>query len=419
MRIAHILRKYVPAEWGGTETALHRLTEGLTDHGAGSIAYCPAVPGVTGPDPLAESGCTVKRFHACVPVWGISPADERRMLAVGGNLLSFQLPWMLAREPGLSVIHSHTLGRLGGIAGTVARRRNLPFVVTIHGGVLDLPPELKEALNRESHGGVEWGRLFGWWWRARHVLAEADAILTCNQREANLLRAQHPDQRVLVQPHGVKTGIFRADHREAALAAYPELANRDVLLCVGRIDPVKNQHWVIEEAAEIVKRHPRVQLVFAGSCTNAEYGARVHRDVARLGLGGHVLMTGGLPPGDPRLIGLMQLARAFVLPSRSETFGLVILEAWAAGAPVISSRTSGASGLMRDGENGWLFDLDDPAAFHRALDRTLGEPDLVARLGQASSRIADEYDIRVLAGRLLDLYRGLSEEKKYALRDSA
>src|SRR5437762_2988778 len=79
-------------------------------------------------------------------------------------------------------------------------------------------------------------------------------------------------------------------------------------------------------------------------------------------------------PNDPRLIGLMQEARVLLLPSLSETFGLVILEAWTAGTMVLSSRTSGASALIEHGRNGWLFDLEKPEMFHEALERTLAEP---------------------------------------------
>ncbi len=418
MRIAHILRKYVPAEWGGTETALQRLAEGLAAQDVTSAVYFPAAAASAGPDPLCDAGCEMHPFHACVPIWGLSPVARRQMLAVGGNLLSFDLPWMLARDQAVDVVHSHVLGRIGGIAGTVARRRHLPFVVTVHGGVLDLPPGLKADLNSSAHGGLEWGRLFGWWWRARHVLAEADAILTCNQREAALLQEQHPRQRVVVQPHGVNTRYFRTDQRDAARKAFPLIQGRDVLLALARIDPVKNQLWVVRQLPRIVARHPRALLVLAGACTNADYGVELHREIRQLGLSEHVLLTGGLSPGTPEVAGLLQEARVALLPSVSETFGLVVLESWAAGASVLASRTTGALALVRDGENGSLFDLAQPEEFHAKLDRLLREPVWRARLAAAGARGADGYDTAVLARRVKDLYATLCDEKN-ALRDSA
>jgi len=157
-------------------------------------------------------------------------------------------------------------------------------------------------------------------------------------------------------------------------------------------------------------------LILAGACTNTAYGEELRQTVRRAGLQERVLFTGGLPQGDPRLIGLMQEARAIILPSISETFGMVVLEAWAAGTPVIASRTSGASALIRHFQNGWLFDLDDPKAFHTAIDGALLMPDLAKELAAAGRRLVrTHYDATFLAGRMKNLYAQLIEEK-HALR---
>jgi starch synthase len=410
MRVAHILRKYVPSEWGGTETALQRLTAGLAANDVDSVVYHPASGG-TGQDPLAAAGCEMQPFHACLPVLGLSAAARHEMVAVGGNLLSFDLPWRLGRDRPLSVIHSHVLGRIGGIAGTVARRRRLPFVISIHGGALDLSAAVKKKLNAPIRGGLEWGQLFGWWWRARHVLADADAILTCNNREAALLHERFPNQHVMVQPHGVDTRFYRTDHRAEARAAFPAIAGRDIVLCVARLDPVKNQLWLLQQLPALLTRHPRTLLVLAGGSTNADYNKELHRTIRQLGVAEHVLLTGGLPPGDPRIAGLMQEARVAVLPSVSETFGLVVIEAWAAGLPILASRTTGATEIIRDGENGGLFHLERPEEFHERIDRVLRDPALRIRMAEAGERAADAYDIAALAGRVKALYAQLCEAK--------
>ncbi len=412
MRIAHLLRKYNPAEWGGTETVIHQLFTGLRRRAVGSVVYCPSIPENRAvPDPLMEAGCTVRRFNAWVPVWGVTAEQKRQMVAVGGNLMSFDLIRALWREPGLSVIHTHALGRVGGIGLTLARRRKIPFVVTVHGGVYDLPDGVRQSLHAPA-GGVEWGKPFGLLLRSRRVLTDADAILTCNRREAALLRQRHPDRRVIVQPHGVPAARYEPDRREEARAAFPAIAGRAVLLAVGRIDPVKNQGWLVEQLPELSQRHPNVLLVLAGACTDEAYGERLRARIEHLGLGGQVVLTGKLPPADPRLIGLLQEARVAVLPSLSETFGLVILEAWAAGTPVVSSRTSGASGLIEHEKNGWLFDLERPRGFHAAIDRLLSNEDSRRRAAAAGhATVVADYDADVIAGRMQQLYEILREEK--------
>jgi starch synthase len=116
---------------------------------------------------------------------------------------------------------------------------------------------------------------------------------------------------------------------------------------------------------------------------------------------------------------LMQLARVAILQSISETFGLVILEAWAAGTPAISSRTSGASALIEHDKTGWLFDLDRPEGFHQALDVVLGQAATLPQVTAAArERVLAEYDALVLAGRIKNLYANLREER-HALSHSA
>ena len=434
MRVIHLLRKYDPAEWGGTETAVQRLFDGLRQQGVTPVMYCPRVNGngahqakpasdvhhsrTVRQSPNGNNG-HIKRFTTCVPAWGISRQEKRQLISVGGNLMSFDLLPALWREPDVALVHTHTLGRLGGIASAVARGRRLPFVVSIHGGLLDVPPALKATFDEPSHRGFEWGKLFGLLLQSRRLIQHADAVLTCNPTEAELLRKMHPGKRIEVQPHGIPMRTYQQDHRAAAREAFPRISGRKVLMCVGRIDPVKNQGWLITHAPEIFRAHPNALIVLVGACTNEAYGQEIARQIRELGIGDRVLLTGGLPQGDPRLIGLIQESRAVLLPSISETFGLVLLEAWAAGTTVISSRTSGASALIRDGENGWLFDLSEPRAFHQAVSQSLLNPSLRARQAESGRELVTrEYDVTSVAGRVKQLYQELIEAK-HALRHSA
>ena len=416
LRAVHLLRKLDPAEWSGTEVAIQRLFEGLRAHGVSPIAYGPKAQGNSAQDPLTAAGFEVRRFKAFVPVLGISRQRKRQLVAVGGNLVSFDLIPTLWRERQVGVIHAHTLGRLGGIALTLAKQRRAPFVVTIHGGVLDLPDQVKKSFNNPAGRGWEWGKLFGLLFQSHRLFRDADAILTCNAQEAALLQNQLPGERVQVHPHGVPLEVFKHDHHAAALAAFPQIRDRLVLLSLGRIDPVKNQSWLVEQAPTILARHKDALLVLAGPCTDAPYQAELLQRVAELGLQNSVLLTGGFPADDPRLIGLLQSAAALVLPSLSETFGLVILEAWAAGTMVLSANASGPAALVCHGQNGWLFNLRDPATFHRALEWTLTHPDAAAQMVARGAKLSQEYGVTALAGRMKALYERLIEEKN-ALRN--
>ncbi len=407
MRTIHVLRKLDRAEWGGTETAIERLFEGLRANNVEAVVYSPKLTKPSEKDPA-----DVRRFRAFVPIVGLSEQRRRQMVSVGGNLMSFELPKMLWKERDAAVIHAHTLGRIGGIARLVAKKRKLPFVISIHGGVLDLPQKVKEEFNTPERDGFEWGRAFGWILGARHLFRDSDCILTCNEKEAALLRRQHPNKRVVVQPHGVPLAQYQKDCRAAAREAFPRIVGRQMLLSVGRIDPIKNQGWLIDQSPEIFRKHPKAILVLAGPCTDEPYGAAMDKKIKDLGLQEKVLLTGGMPSNDPRLIGLMQESSALVLPSLSETFGLVILEAWAAGAVVVSSRASGPSALIRDGENGWLFGLDQPAAFHAAMDKALADPAMARAMAKRGGAISEQYSLAAIAARVKKLYEELILEKQ-------
>ena len=413
MRTIHLLRKLNPAEWGGTESAMQRLFEGLGRRGVDAVAYCPRIEGASDDMPAMPANCEVRRFRAIVPVMGVSRQCRNRLISMGGNLMSFDLIPSLLRERPVSVIHTHALGRIGGIGLTIARYRRLPFVVSIHGGAFDLPNTIRRSLNEPARG-FEWGKLFGWLLKSRQLFRDADAILTCNETEADFLREAYPQRRIIVQPHGVPLALYQTDQRQAAQAAFPAIRDRQVLLNVGRIDPVKNQDWLLERTPEILQRYPRALLVLAGACTDDVYGQAIKGKIQHLGLGNHVLLTGGLPSDDPRLIGLYQQARAVVLPSLSETFGLVILEAWAAGTPVLSSRTSGPSSLIAHGRNGWLFDLDQAQSFHQALSCTLGNPKRARDMAAQGTLVSRRHSLDAVADALKTLYEQVIQEKRCA-----
>ena len=417
MRVAHILRKYDPSEWGGTETAVSALGEGLRARSIDSTVFCPALargsPAAHGcPDPLAAAGHRIARFRAFLPILGLPKANRQKLRSVGGNLISLEAPLMLLRAPGLSLIHSHSLNRLGAIGRVVARSRRIPFVVTIHGGALDLSPETREELARPARGGLDWGRLVGAVLRSRQLLQDADAVIALNDREGDLLRARFPKQRVRVSGNGINVGLYQADRRAAALAAFPELNGRPFVVMLGRLDPVKNQGWVLRESQRFLAAHPALHVVLVGADTDADYGDGLRRSAAASASADRIHFLGALPPRDPRLVGLLQLSAALILPSVSETFGLVLLEAWAAGTAVLSSRTAGALSLVKDGENGALFELREPDSFHAALGALLlDEPRRLALAAAGSALVEARFDARAAVGRVIDLYRELCERK--------
>lgn len=419
VRVAHVLRKYDPCEWAGTETAVHDLLTGLRERHVQSVVYAPNLPNTeidlpnAMPDPLIQSGFTVRRFRSSLPMLGADDRDRKRLTAMGGNILSFDAPWKLLREPGLDVIHSHALNRIGGTARLIARRRKIPFVVTIHGGYLDLPRDAADKLAAPARRSFDYGQAFGWLVRSRHVVEDADAVITINPREAELLRAKFPKLRVELIPHGIPTRRYAEDHRDTVMTDFPFLHGKTILLLVGRIDAVKNQGFVIAQMHRIREFMPNAILVLAGPVTDTAYEQRIRAMVRAGGLDHCVFFTGALAPSDPRLVGLYQCAHLFILPSLAEPFGLVMLEAWASGCPVIAGATSGAKQLVRPGENGYLFDVADVNTLFDALRRAFASEEHRKTLGEAGRRrVRSVFDTNIVAQRVHDLYAELFARRR-------
>ena len=91
MQASHILRKYEPAQWGGTETAVQRLIQGLQQHGISSTVHAPHCVNPGDTDPLRDAGAKIQRYRAFVPVVGISAEQREALISWGGNLFSFEL----------------------------------------------------------------------------------------------------------------------------------------------------------------------------------------------------------------------------------------------------------------------------------------------------------------------------------------
>ncbi|MBN8418574.1 MAG: glycosyltransferase family 4 protein [Verrucomicrobia bacterium] len=412
MQASHILHKYDPAQWGGSETAVQRLVQGLQMHGISSLVHAPHNASHSDIDSWRDAGARFQRYRAFVPVIGISAAQREALVSWGGNLFSFELFWQL-RASGSQVMHSHALNRIAGISLLAARSRGVPHVITLHGGALDIHDEVNAKPAAPLKGGFEWGKALGALVRSRRLLQNTDAVFTCNPREAALLQEKYPRQRIIVQPHSVPAAQYAADGRAAALKAYPQIANRDLIVNVARLDPAKNLPWLVRQLPAIKRRHPRAMLVLIGAGTTQSVVEELNREIARLGLAADVLLTGGLESGCPQLVVLIQSARLFVLCSTAEPFGIVILEAWAAGTPVLSSRTSGPASLIEHGRTGILFDLDQTADFHSAIDTLMINNKLHRHLSsEALDHVRAEYDVPAVAARVARVYEELVEAKK-------
>jgi len=250
------------------------------------------------------------------------------------------------------------------------------------------------------------------------VMGCSDAILaSCDDEVDQLVRLYDVDPaRVHIVAPGVDHAFFAP--APSSRAAQPRTtqarhalalpASGHMVLFVGRIQPLKG----LEVAVRALARPgipPGTFLVVVGGPSGAHGDAEVHRIaslVDQLGLHDRVVFV---PPQPHELLSTYyRAADIVVVPSRSESFGLVALEAAACGVPVVASAVGGLNTLVEHGRTGFLVEGRDPGAFAARVEQLLVDPVLAAEMGRQAAIRARGYTWSVAAGRLRRLYGDLT-----------
>jgi glycosyltransferase involved in cell wall biosynthesis len=410
VRSIQIPRRFVAAEWGGTETTILQSSRALNAAGQPTRIFTSLALSDTRRETLHD--VEVRRFPYCYPFVGLDRDNRRDMDKKGGNLLSLSLLWSLLREPGVDLLHAHSGKRLGGIVRTAARLRGIPYVITLHGGYFDIPTGQLQQMLAPIRKTLEWGKPLGALLGSRRVLQDAAAVLCVGDNEYQAARKALPGQRVELLPNGVDCEHFATGDAGRFRAHYGIPAQRRIILCVSRIDYQKNQLALVEALPSILERHPDTQLVLVGPVTVDAYQHRLTQRIEQLGLQAHVSLIPGLAADDPLLRGAYHAAAVFALPSLHEPFGIVVLEAWAAGLPVVAAGIGGIPSFTRHGENVLHADPHHWESLAQQLLDVMGNSQLASRLADNGNQLArDRYDWRVVSRQLTALYQDLVDNR--------
>ena len=404
-KVIHVVRKFEPAEWGGTETFLVNLVRELIPLGWTSEVHAPGEPGTDGSE-LERAGATFRTFPASDPVLGLDAAGRKRLVASGGNLVTFGEPVRLALDRRASLFHTHTTRRLGGVARWAARRSGRPYAVTLHGPTRSGP--VRGTDDGLSRRGWDVGAPFGLLVGARRVVPDADLVFVLNPEERLAWEKDRVGRHLEMVSHGVDTSRSSPEARAEARAFVPGLGEAPFLVVLGRLDPLKGQDVAVRAflQAPPAGRH----LVVVGSETDAAF-ARDLRDLAGAAPG-LVHVAGGVTP---------RLARAFLaeaevalVPSRAEAFGLVLLEAWAEETPALFSSASGLRGIASDcGAERLLVDSLEPLEWSARLSAVIADRDLLAsERAEAPRRVAERFAWRRVAERVAGAYEQALRRRK-------
>ena len=258
-------------------------------------------------------------------------------------------------------------------------------------------------------------------WRDRaeaEIIHCADAIcVSCDEEESQFRRLYgNPDGRIEIISPGVEHAFFAPGDRSGARAALGMDPHRPLLLFVGRIQPLKAPDLAIRALRSLDARgHRDAELVIVGGASGSagdvqETEARALVD--ELGLHDRVRFV---PPQPHHMLSSWyRAADVVVVPSRSESFGLVALEAAACGVPVVASSVGGLVSLVDDGCTGLLVEGRDPDAYAAAIAKVLDDPQLADDMGRAAVERAKRYTWAFAAARLRRLYADVTARELVA-----
>jgi D-inositol-3-phosphate glycosyltransferase len=386
---------------GGLNVYVVETARRLAARGTEVEIFTRATSGDLPPAEWLSPGVLVRHVVAG-PFSGLSKND------LPGQLCAFAagvLRTEVEQDPGwYDLVHSHywLSGQVGWLA---ADRWNVPLVHTMH--------TMAKVKNVALAGGDEPEppvRVIG----EEQVVARADRLVANTGSEArDLIELYDADPaRVAVVPPGVDLDTFGPGGPGAARAARRRLgvpADADVLLFVGRIQPLKAPDVLLRAVERLLADDPArrdrlvVAVVGGPSGSGLERPEELQKLAGELGISD--VVTFHPPAGRPLLADWYLAADLVAVPSFSESFGLVAVEAQACGTPVVAADVGGLRTVVRDGETGLLLPSHDPVEWGRALGDLLDAPAARDRMAAAAVGQAQRFSWDATVDATLEVYR--------------
>jgi D-inositol-3-phosphate glycosyltransferase len=316
-------------------------------------------------------------------------------------------------DPGrYDLVHAH-YWLSGQVAAAAAERWGVPLIQSMH-----TLGKVKNLALADGDCAEPAARIRG----EGEVVAAADRLVANTAEEARQLTELYgaDPRRVKTVNPGVDLSVFRPGSSADARRKLGLPLDAVVLVFAGRIQPLKGPDIALRAAASLLRSVPglrdRLVVVFVGGPSGSEVGAPGRLDglAASLGIAGHVRQEPPCPQAE--LADWYRAATTVLVPSHSESFGLVALEAQACGTPVVAAAVGGLRTAVRDGISGVLVDGHHPDAYASVLAKLVASPSRLAALSRGAIEHASGFGWAVTADRLIGVYTGAMNEAVVPVR---
>jgi D-inositol-3-phosphate glycosyltransferase len=388
---------------GGMNVYVRELTSALARSGVACDVFTRAWSGDLPPVVDVEPGLRV--HHVPAGPLGVLPKESLPGVVdeFTAGVLARMADAPAAGEQPYTSVHANYW--LSGLSGHVIKHElNLPLVCTFH----TLDRVKAESMPEEVEADMPHQRAEA----EASIIDCSDAVLASCSVEAEQIASLYGGEpgRIRIVPPGVDHAFFGPGHRPQARRALGLPVDGRLLLFVGRIQPLKCADVAIETLAELRQsggEAARLVVVGGPSGPHGEKSLQSLHDVADArGVRDHVHFVA--PQPHELLSSYYRAADVCIVPSRSESFGLVALEAAACGTPVVASAVGGLTTLVDHGRTGFLVDEPDPVAYAAAVRQVFDEPLAAERLSTASVLRARRYTWRAAARELVELHDELA-----------
>ena len=382
---------------GGMNVYVHQLAAAMARRGVKADVFTRRV------DPGAPEEIEVEPGYRVINVTAGPPAmvPTAALAEVVGAFAEGVATWAIRHRAAYDVIHTHYW--LSGWAGLLLHEvLRVPLAISFH--TLGRVKDVNRRVDQTPAGLLRIAA-------EEEVIARAGCVVASTPAEAAELIEHYAarPERLCVSPPGVDHEVFFPGDRERARAALGLPAGRLVLF-VARIQPLKGGDVALAAFAELAPDLPDLRLAVVGGPSGPqglEEQFRLHGAACAPEVAGRVEFLGPLPPS--RLATAYRSAEALVLPSRSESFGMVAVEAQACGLPVVAAKVGGLAYAVAHGESGFLVEGWDPADYAAALRAILTDTVVAGRLAAGAVAHAAQYSWESTTDRLLELYSGISD----------
>jgi D-inositol-3-phosphate glycosyltransferase len=396
---------------GGLNVYVVEVSKRLAERGIEVEIFTRAVCRDTPPTVELVPGVLVRNMVA-------GPFEELDKNALPGQICPFTfgvLRTEAAYAPGrYDLLHAH-YWLSGQVAAVAAERWGVPLVQSMH------------TLGKVKNLALAFGDYAEPTARIRgegEVVAAADRLVANTAEEARQLidlYGADPWRVETVNP-GVDLSVFRpaADPVTVVRRRLGLAPDAVVLAFAGRIQPLKGPDVVLRAAASLLRLCPwladRLVVVIVGGPSGSEVGApgRLGALASSLGISSYVRLEAPCP--QPELADWYRAASVVLVPSHSESFGLVALEAQACGTPVVAAAVGGLRTAVRDSVSGVLVDGHDPEVWARVLADLLASPARLAALSRGAREHAAAFNWPATAERLMGVYTGAMNEAAETVR---